>query len=390
MRRRSLSPLVLVLAVLCAMAMTAITAELGQTTKLLNSVEHWSADWRSALLADRGATQHPHIAVVMIDDDAIAGLPYRSPTDRALLARLVRILDGAGARVIALDFLFDQATEPAKDRQLIDAVRASSAKIVLGSVDERVELRPQRRAFLTSFLEAAGAPTGYLNLRYEIDGVIRGEADRAPSAAAGGAIADSFAAAIARAAGAEVAAPAVRIAWLKPPADGSDTFMMLPAAQLLAPVNDMERRMAELLLAGIKGRVVLIGGDLSGSIDRHPTPISKLVGEPLPGVVIHAHSVAQHLDGRRLRLVEPAIVGLLSFAMALTGFLAGWRFRVNSWITVTVPVILLALIGAIFLAGSRTIVPFAEPALAWSASALLGRAASWILRGRRVEWYEAS
>jgi adenylate cyclase len=390
MRSSRISPFVLILALLCAAAVTLATSQLGRATRLLNSLEHWSADWRTALLADRAATQHPRIAVILIDEDTVAGLPYRSPIDRAMMARLIGLVSDAGARVIALDFLFDQPTEANKDRELIATIRRNGDRMVLGNVDERVPLRPERREYLQSFVGATGAPTGYLNLRYEIDGVIRGEADPAPSAIAGGAIADSFAAAIAKAAGAQVAAPAVRIAWLKPPADGADTFLILPAAQLLAPANDMERRLTQMLLSSLAGRIVLIGGDLGDHIDRHPTPISKLTGEPMPGVVIHAHSVAQHLDGRRLRPIETWKERVLTFAMALGGFLLGWRFRRNGWVTVTVPVVLLALIGAIFLAGSRTIVPFAEPALAWTTCALLGRAASWTLGRRRRIAYEPS
>lgn len=390
MRAARVSPLALTIAVLCAAVTTLVTTQLGQATKLLNSIEHWSADWRLAVLADRAPTQHPKIAVILVDEDTVANLPYRSPVDRALLARLIGLVDQAGAKVIALDFLFDQPTEAGKDRALKEAIGSARARMVLGSVDERVPMRAEKREFHRALVAGSGAATGYLNLRYEIDGVIRGEADPAPAAAGDKRIADSFAAAIAKAAGASVAAPAVRIAWLKPPSDGADTFLVVPAAQLVAPANDMERNLARLLLTSLEGRVVLIGGDLSDHIDRHPTPISKITGEPLPGVVIHAHAVAQHLDGRRFRPLEEWKANVITFLMALGGFLLGWRYRINSWITVTVPVALLALIGAIFLAGSRTIVPFAEPALAWSVSALVGRLAAWWLHGRRVQWYEAS
>ncbi len=389
MRASRLTSFAVLLALLGAVLMTLATVQIGRMTRLLESVEHWTADWRTALLADRAATQHPNIAVVLVDDDAIAGLPYRSPIDRGLLARLVQLLDRAGAKVIALDFLFDQPTEAAKDRQLIEALRKASPKVVLGTIDDRVPSSTARRAYAADFVATVGAPSGYLNLKYELDGVIRGEAE-ASMAIPGPTPPDNFAAAIARVAGAKVAPPAARISWLKPPIDGSDTFMTIPAAQLLLPANDMERRLAQMLLDGLAGRVVLVGGDLSGSNDRHPASLSKLLGEPLPGVVIHAHAVAQHLDGRRLTALDPALVAILAFVLSFTGFLAGWAFRSSSWITVTLPIVLLALLGAVMLGGNRTILPFAGPALAWSASALVGRFVGWLLHRPRVYWYEAS
>lgn len=380
MRPTRVPPVVLLLALVCAAALTLGLTALSSRTALLRSVEHWTTDWRTALLSDRAPTQHPRLAVVLIDDDTMHGYPYRSPIDRGLLARLIEILDSAGARVIGLDFLFDQPTEPDKDRQLIAAIRKAGPRIVIGNVDERVPLRVERRDFMHAFEREAGAEAGYLNLRYEIDNVIRGEAQSAPGSRTAARPRDSFAVTIARKGGATAAAPAPRIAWLGPPADRSDPFLVLPAAQLVAPADETERKLAGILLAGLKDRIVLVGGDLSDQTDRHPTPLSKLGGGPMPGVMIHAHAVAQLLDGRRLRLIDPLWEIGLVFAMSLAGFLLGWRFRSTGWITSTLPVVLLAAVDAIFFAGFRTIVPFAEPALAWITAVLLGRLTRWTIR----------
>jgi CHASE2 domain-containing sensor protein len=367
--RTRFARLVLLVAILCAGAVTIGVTALSRNTALLRSLEHWTTDWRTALLADRAASQHPGLAVVLIDDDTLEGLPYRSPIDRALLARLVETLDGTGARVIGLDFMFDQPTEPEKDRQLIAALKKAADRIVIGTVDERVPLKSERREHLANFAREAGVATGYLNLRYELDRVIRGEAEPAP----GGGTTESFAGAIARRSGIDPGTHAPRIAWLATPEDGSDAFLVLPAGQIVAPSDELERKMAELLLAQVKGRIVLVGGDVSDQIDRHPTPLSNLTGEPMPGVLIHAHAVAQRLDGRRLSLLAPHWETALIFAMAFVGFLLGWRFRASGWITSAIPVAILGALDAIFFAGSRTIIPFAAPALAWVAAVLLGR-----------------
>ena len=358
-----------------------ITAAFSWTshhTALLRSMEHWTADWRTALLADRADTQHSRIAVVLIDDDSIEGYAYRSPVDRGLIASLVEKIDAAGARIVGLDFLFDQSTEPEKDDRLSAAIRRMADRVVLGTVDERVPLRAERRDYLHRFVTRSGASTGYLNLRYEIDSVIRGEAEPAPSSAPGQAVPESFAAAIARKAGFRTEAHAPRIAWLKTPRDGSDTFLVLPAAQLVAPADDTERKLAQMLLGQLKDRIVLIGGDLSDHTDRHPTPLAKLGDGTMPGVMIHAQAVAQMVDGRYLKLLDPVWETALVLVMSLLGFLLGMRFRASGTLTTTVPVVLLGALDAIFFAGLRTIVPFSAPALAWIAGIYFGRGARWI------------
>lgn len=377
-KSRPLLGLLLALAMSCAI--TAGLASLSHQTALLRSLEHWTSDWRTALLADRAPTQHPRIAIVIVDDDTMLKFPYRSPVNRGLLAQLVTALDAAGARLIALDFLFDQPTEPDKDLALINALSAAKSKVILGTVDERVPLRAERRAYLETFLREAGAATGYLNVRHEIDDVIRGEAEPAPEASAKGQAATSFAVEIARAAGVATASYAPRIAWLRSPVDGSDTFMVLPAQQLVAPAGAAEAKMAELLLASLKDRIVLVGGDLSDHIDRHATPLAKLEQAQIPGVMIHAHAVAQKLDGRPLRLLGAASETALVFAMSLLGLVLGWRYRTSGWLTSTLPVALLAALDAIFFAGLRAIVPFAAPALGWIAGIFTGRVSRWLLQ----------
>lgn len=369
------------LALICAALVALLAGEATRSIRLLEALEHWSSDWRTALFADRMRSQHPHLAVVLVDDDTVATLPYRLPVDRGLLARLVATIDDAGAHVIALDFLFERPTEPAKDQALIDALRKARAKVVLGGIDQRVRMRPEQRAYLDKFITATTRPAGYVNLRYDLDGVVRGEAE--PVATAGKPMPDSFAQAITRATGMPVTAPAGRIAWLGPPDDGSDIFLTLPAGQIVAPANAIERKLAETLLAGLRGRIVLVGGDLSDQTDRHPNPLSRLTGEPQPGVMIHAQAVAQAIDGRTLRRLPPSWTSALAFVMALAGCLLGWRYRVNSTLTLTMPVLLLFALGAILLAGFRITLPFAEPTLAWAVAVVAGGGARWLSRRNR-------
>ena len=378
MRSKGRQTLALILGIVAVVAITTGLTAVSRQTALLKSLEHWTSDWRTALLADQAPSQHPRTAVIVVDDETMYGYPYRSPIDRGLLAGLIETLDTAGARVIGLDFVFDQPTEPEKDRRLIAAIRKARDKVVIGTLDARVPLRPDQRAFQNRFVSETGAATGFVNLRYEIDNVVRGEAEAEKLIGNAAGALDSFASAIARKAGAVVPTADARIAWLKSPRDGSDVFLMLPAVQVVAPANDTERKLAQVLLGTLKDRVVLIGGDLSDQADRHLTPLAKL-GEGLtPGVVIHAQAVAQKLDGRRLSLLNPEWEVALVLFFAGCGMFAGLRMKASHWTTSTIPIVLLGLCDAIFFAGLRTIVPFAAPALAWIGSVFIGRWLRWI------------
>jgi adenylate cyclase len=345
-------------------------------TLALQSFEHWTSDWRTALLADTSASQHERIAVVVIDDDAVAGQPYRSPIDRGLLANVIKAIDGAGPKAIGIDILVDQATEPEKDRAFLEAIRGAQSKVVLGGVDARTRLRPEQRAYHEQFLTSAGAANGYLNLRYEIDKVVRSEAEPAP----GGRLPRSFAAEIAAASGGKAEGGAGRIAWLKAPADGSDTFLVVPAGDLVGAATGPVAQLRQRMLQQLKDRIVLIGGDLSDQTDRHPTPLAKTGDEAIPGVLIHAHLVAQYLDGRRYaRLLEPAEVAIV-FILAWTGFLLGWRYARSNFLTNTAPVLGLAVADAVLFWKWRMMVPAAAPLLAWVLGIFSGRCYRWIGR----------
>src|SRR5690606_6372003 len=134
--------------------------------------------------------------VVVIDDETLAGFPYRSPIDRGVMANIVKAIDSAAPRIIALDFLFDQSTEPEKDTALKDALRNANAQIVLGLIDERTGLEAARLAYNRQFIEETGARSGLLNMRIELDGTVRSLPARPPGST------PYFAGAIAEAAGA--------------------------------------------------------------------------------------------------------------------------------------------------------------------------------------------
>ena len=76
----------------------------------LLKLEHWTADWRTALLSDRQATTHPGLAIVAITSETLEPYPFMLPIDRGLQAKIVAAVVGAGARAVALDFYFTKGT----------------------------------------------------------------------------------------------------------------------------------------------------------------------------------------------------------------------------------------------------------------------------------------
>jgi len=284
--------------------------------------EHYLGDVRTALLSDQLPSQHPSVAIVAITDDTLAGYRTYLPVDRDLLARVVEAVDAAGAKVIGLDFLF---TSPADGSEilLIEAIRRARAKVVLAAADERIGLSQVQRDKQQAFFREVDRPVGYLNLATERDSVVRFMAQ--PNAEDKPAYPKSFAALIAESAGFTSSQDRARIAWLRTPRDGADTFLTISAEALLRPADDP---VVQVLRAGLKDKIVLVGGTLR-EIDTHLTPLTNRHEEKMHGVTIHAQMVAQMVDGRSIAQLETeaASLRLALAAVAALGFLVGWGFR---------------------------------------------------------------
>lgn len=350
----------------------------GWMPSQLVRILEYSNDIQVALVADRPALPHPRIALVMITDDTLADLAYVSPIDRGLVARIVKALDGLGARVIGLDLLFDQPTEPDKDTQLLEAFRFTRAPLVLGGADERTALSPRRRQWQSAFLSRAGQPFGFFNLRYDVreaaaTHVVRNRA--APYA--GSEFKLSFAEALARRAGAGDIVSGRRIPWLRAPTDGADTFVSLDADAILAADQDPDGVMARALEQQLHGRIVLVGADLEGR-DRHPTPLSLVTGEDMLGVAIHAQILAGLLDQRTLSDLDMAAVAALGGIAAFLGTLIGWfaaRSRLVLTLLISCGTLLVMAVSAFVLWQFKAIVPIAAIIAALVVAAMAGRLA---------------
>lgn len=260
------------------------------------------------------------IVVAVVTEDTLATFPYRSPIDREFLANLVKRLDKAGAAAVGIDVLLDQPSLPHKDKALFSAIDEASLPVVLAYATSADGLTDRQAAFAAKNVASRGH--GLIALpRDEIDGVVR----HLPLARVeDGKTTRTFTQALIEAAGAtadeSMGDTRSRILY----GNGAQTlqngapgpFPLYPA-HLIPLLPD----------AWFAGKIVLIGTDLP-TIDRHPTPMVAGRGSAagtIPGVLIHAHILAQRLAGLSLPASPPwlritatlALAGLAALALSL-------------------------------------------------------------------------
>jgi CHASE2 domain-containing sensor protein len=345
-------------------------------------IEPWTADWRTMLLSDKRTGPHPTVALVVINNETLAGYPYHSPTPRNLLISVLKAVEAAGPAAIGLDTYFVRPTEPDNDQAFIRAVREMRAvqgrenKIILAAVNKSaVQFSESERQFQRRFLSEAGPPVGFLNLRRDQDEVVR----RTSPPVAGSDFPESLALQVARAtmgpaAEPRVQPPSTRIAWLL-----RETYSLEPFAVVLA--HDLLPGAAEARVAAaraqLKGKAVLIGNDRP-YVDRHRTPFSIRSGDGMLGLMIHGHITAQYLDGRHYTELGATADRVLISALALFGLLLGWIFW-EQRLDLTgrsIATVALVVVDGLVYSQLRIILPFTLALTAW----LIGVASGHHLR----------
>jgi adenylate cyclase len=290
----------------------------------------------------------PETVLVVIDDETIARLG-RWPLPRARLAEAVRLLQGAGAKVIAFDILFLEPEQGGGDAALAQAI-AQAGNVVLpfsfrfdrpGSGDTPAALA--RAAFVKLRAAAGAAPIplspsgvvaplpalanaaaalGHVTVAYDVDGqarfdypVIEHEADYYPSTALR--IVQLFAGVrwrdVVLELGRGVSIGSERIA--------TDPYMRL-AVNYLGPRGSFRAVSLAALISGkvqpalLRNRIVIIGATATGLADTFETPFTTV----LPGVERLATVVDSMLHARALSrpVYMPwlEVAAMLAFAAA--------------------------------------------------------------------------
>ncbi len=263
--------------------------------------------------ADVSATKRDDIVIVTLTEDTLAQFPYRSPIDRGFLADLIGTLDAAGPKAIGLDILLDSPSDPDKDRRLFDAIDRASSPVILAVAKGAALLTDRQYTYLQEVV--ANRKHGSVILqRDDTDGILRhlpqpGDRNGEPVL--------TFTSALA-AAGNGSNPVSGRILYHPPEQDGAPAFPKYPAQTVAFLPPDW-----------FADKYVLIGTDLP-NIDRHPTPLVSIAGSAagtLPGIVIHAHILAQVLSGRMIGTLSLTQTLLLMAASALAVALIFGRTR---------------------------------------------------------------
>jgi len=373
------SLLVCVVAILAALALAY-----APIREKLDRIEYWTADWRTVLLADRTPAQHDRIVVVVFDPATFDGSTV-SPIPRDTHAQVLRTVDAMQPKAIGLDFFFVASQGSEKDGAMLDALHQIKTPIVLGVIDKHTgDFSERQMAYQEKFLAEAGRPAGYLALKYDRGHIVR----RTDPPLADSPFKESFARQVALAAGAPLKGPgtsssAMRIAWLVGPNHDTEPFFKVSAKDLLpgsdeARRNELERR--------IKGNVVLTGIEMPNS-DWHDTALSVWTGEKMLGVMIHAHILAQLLDGRYFTELAGRERWMWLTAVGGIGLVLGWSLRGKraAFLNFSVATAILVAIDAACYSGLRIVLPFALTLSVWFIGVMLGqhlRVLAWWVTAR--------
>lgn len=289
--------------VLCLLAL--------QFTPAVRMIENWLWDLRvSTFAAPRSAeSRHPEIVVVAITEESLARFPYRSPVDRSWLAQLFRTIAAAQPAAMAIDILFDQPTEPAKDAILQRTLAELSVPTVIATADGEGQLTPAQTAFLDRYLP----PTPWIHpawanmLTDRDDGTVRRIFPGKPGR-------DGWRPGF---------VPALASLLNVTPPDTASPFSLRPFTQQTPqgiPVYPADA-VPYLPVSWLAGKVVLVGFDLPMT-DRHRSSAVSVQGVrsgTIPGVVLHAHALHHVLAQTRLSATTLFGQALVIALLAITG-----------------------------------------------------------------------
>ncbi|TVV70802.1 adenylate/guanylate cyclase domain-containing protein [Sphingomonas solaris] len=262
--------------------------------------------YRSAPTVD----QDDRITMVVFNDQTLIETGRRSPLDRVTLAKALQRIDSLHPKAIGIDILIDQRTP--EDAQLIAAFKTMKTPTYLAFVSAEtnpdfVEYGQEEflRAFQKSIAGGAVKPASVLFQSDRTDNVIRNWPEQPASLPP--LLANSL----------SPLHPEFRkytgaIRFRTPTDPERPVFSKLPVQLFTGDIP------AEAFRSQIEGRYVLLGGDIF-DLDQFETPATRTRGGTMIGLEVHAHMLAQLLDGA----MYSSIAGWALWATALLVVAAG-------------------------------------------------------------------
>jgi len=282
----------------------------GHLLSAIKAVENWAGDLRIATYAPP-EPQHPGIVIAAITEETLELFPYRSPVDRGFLAALVKLVAERGARAVLIDILFDQGSESEKDIAFHQALAESPIPVVISYGGADSGLTERQLAFQDAFV--APAWRAWANtVEDSVDGTVR--SIYPGRAGSDGVFVPGVAGRMVERLGVTPPTSVTPLAYRGQPDAATPPFPTYPAH--LLPMLPAE---------WLAGRIVFVGADLSLQ-DRHRTPFAVIgdgLAGHLPGVTIHAHGVAQLLEGRAPPHASRPLGLAVSVGLALLGLVIG-------------------------------------------------------------------
>lgn len=256
--------------------------------------------------------QDQRIILVPFTPDTQRTTGERSPLDRTTLANALTNLDNMGAKAIGIDILIDQAQPD--DAVLIKALHAMKTPVWLGfatNTHNSFDVDVWQQEFMENFVKQIDNPNvrkASIRLEADNDNVMRNWPAQyrdlppfLPVAMTGKTRAENYRGSV-----------LYRIPLGFNTQDQREVFTSLPI-DLFTSADA-----APLLANQVKGRFVLIGGDLP-DLDQFDTPATLVTNQSTTGLKIHAALIAQLLDNRLPGRVSGYALWIIAFFVVLCG-----------------------------------------------------------------------
>jgi adenylate cyclase len=285
--------------------------------------------------AATAVAQDDRIVLITYDDQTLQALQKRSPLDRRVLAEALAALDGMRPKAVGIDILLDQPQ--AEDPQLLATLKAMRAPTRIAYADpaeNEDQIGYEQHQFLRDFLgQARTERVRPASIRMEPDvedGVIRRWPER-------------------RSGLPPLLANAMTAAHAKFERHSGSIDFRLPADPerpvFASFAIDTLPLLGDAIRDRIEGRYVLIGGNIKDQ-DDYETPMSRRTGRWMKGVEVHAHMLAQQLDGRLHPPVPPTALWGVALAVVVAGGLSS-LFELRGWRLALLLAAQLALVAAL-------------------------------------------
>ena len=337
-----------------------------QTIPIATDAERALFDLRQAFGERRHKVdQDPRIILIPYTQDTLRATAKRSPLDRAILAKALANIDSMGAKAIGVDILIDQP-QP-QDPQIMAAMKAMKTPVWLAYAKRQYspdEIEQWQQQFMDNWSrQLAGSQIHPTSVRFEADGdnVLRRWPTLPPDLP-----------------------PFMPLAL----ADAPPGFNYQGSIDFRVPANPerpvfanmpidlfADAATASLLADQVRGRIVLIGGDLPDR-DQFEIPSTRLDGPTMSGLEAHASMLAQLLDRRLPMPAGSPSLWVLAVLVVLCGAFTA-MLDVRPW------VVALAVLGQlVFFAGApfvfewRGIDTYGLPAFGWLGGWTLAYAAT--------------